>query len=47
MSENNLSDFLKFAYSKGKVKDINEAFNEYPVDEEIHKGKIENIWRHK
>ena len=43
MSENNLSDFLKFAYSKGKIKDINEAFIEYPIEEEIHKGKIENV----
>ena len=35
-----LSDFLKFAYEKGKVKD---AFEEYLVEEEWHQGKIENI----
>lgn len=38
-----LSDFLKTAYKYGKVKDLNEAFEEYPVEEEWHKGKIENV----
>ncbi len=38
-----LSDFLKTAYKYGKVKDVKEAFDEYPVEEEWHKGKIENI----
>ena len=38
-----ISDFLKTAYKYGKVKDIKEAFDEYPVEEEWHKGKIENI----
>ena len=38
-----LSDFLKTAYKYGKVKDVKEAFEEYPVEEEWHKGKIENI----
>lgn len=38
-----LSDFLKTAYEYGKVKELEEAFKEYPVDEEWHKGKIENV----
>lgn len=38
-----LSDFLKTAYKYNKVKDLEEAFNEYPVEEEWHKGKIENV----
>ncbi len=38
-----ISDFLKTAYKYGKVKDVKEAFDEYPVEEEWHKGKIENI----
>lgn len=41
--KNELSDFLKVAYASGRVKDLNEAFKEYPVEEEWHKGKIENI----
>ena len=41
--KNELSDFLKAAYASGRVKDLNEAFKEYPVEEEWHKGKIENI----
>ena len=42
-----LSDFLKTAYKYGKVKDVKEAFDEYPVEEEWHKGKIENILKEK
>lgn len=38
-----LSDFLKIAYEHGKVKELREAFEEYLVDEEWHKGKIEKI----
>lgn len=37
-----LSDFLKTAYKYGKVKELKEAFEEYPV-EEWHKGKLENV----
>lgn len=44
MNENEkLSDFLKFAYSKGKVKEVKEAFEEYSPDNEWHKGKVENV----
>ena len=41
--KNKISDFIKFAYEHGKVKDVKEAFIEYPVEEECHKGKIENV----
>ncbi len=39
----NLSDFLKNAYKHNKVKDLQDAFEEYPVEEEWHEGKIENV----
>ena len=38
-----LSDFLKMAYKYNRVKGLKEAFKEYPVEEEWHKGKIENV----
>ena len=38
-----LSEFLKTAYKYGRVKDLEEAFKEFPVEEEWHKGKIENV----
>lgn len=38
-----LSDFLKIAYKYNGVKDLKEAFEEFPVEEEWHKGKIENV----
>lgn len=37
-----ISDFLKTAYKYGKVKDVKEAFEEYPVEEEWHKWNAEN-----
>ena len=40
-----LSEFLKIAYKYGKVKDLEEAFEEFPVEEEWHKGKVENVLR--
>lgn len=36
-------DFIKKAYAKSRVKEAWEAFQEYPPEEEWHKGKIENI----
>ena len=42
-----LSDFLKTAYEYNKIKDLNEAFEEYLVEEEWHKGKIENVFNKK
>ena len=38
-----LSEFLKIAYKNNRVKDLKEAFEENPVEEEWHKGKIENV----
>lgn len=38
-----LSDFLKTAYEHGKVKELKDAFEEYPVEQEWHKGKLENV----
>lgn len=43
MSNENLSDFLKLAYKKGKIKNVEEAFKEYPVEKEYHQGKIDNV----
>lgn len=42
-NEKGLSEFMKFAYKCNKVRDIKEAFDEYPVEEEWHEGKIENV----
>ena len=44
-NEDGLSDFMKFAYKCNKVRDLEEAFEEYPVENEWHKGKIENVLR--
>ena len=38
-----LSEFLKTAYKYGRVKDLEEAFKEFPVEEEWHKGQVENV----
>lgn len=38
-----LSEFLEIAYKYNKVKDLKEAFEEYPVEDEWHKGKVENV----
>lgn len=43
MENNDLSEFMKLAYKYGRVKDLNEAFEEFPVEEEWHKGKVENL----
>ena len=39
-NEDGLSDFMKFAYKCNKVRDVKEAFEEYTVENEWHKGKI-------
>lgn len=36
-----MSDFLKKAYELGRVKDLSEAFKEYPPEEEWHHGDID------
>lgn len=38
-----ISDFLKFAYEHGKIKEVSDAIKEYPPIEEWHQGKIENV----
>ena len=38
-----ISDFLKYAKEKGKIKELDDAFIKYPVEEEWHQGKIENL----
>lgn len=40
-----ISDFLKFAIKSGRIRDVEEAFKEFPPEEEWHKGKIENVLR--
>lgn len=42
MEEKN-SDFVKSIYENNEVKDVSEAFIKYPVEEEWHEGKVENI----
>ena len=39
-----MSDFLKFAYEKGKVKEAKEAFKEFNPKDEWHQGKVENVY---
>ena len=38
MSENGKSEFWKWAEKSGRIKDVSEAFEKYPVEEEWHKG---------
>lgn len=38
-----MKDFLELAKRTGRIKDVKEAFIEYPVEQEWHKGKIQNI----
>lgn len=43
VQEDKISEFIKQAYELGRVKDVKEAFEEYPVEDEWHKGRIENL----
>lgn len=43
MENSNLSEFMKIAYKYGKVKNLSEAFKEFPAEEEWHKGEIEYL----
>ena len=45
MAKKEISDFLKYAYQSGRVRDASEAFLEFPPEEEYHEGKIENIFK--
>ena len=40
-----ITDFLKFAIKSRRIKDVEEAFKEFPPEEEWHKGRIENVLR--
>lgn len=35
-----MSDFLKFVKKYGEIKDVEEAFKEFPPEEEWHKGRL-------
>jgi len=43
MKNKDMKNLIELAKKKGKIKDVKDAFLEYPVDAEWHKGKIENI----
>lgn len=43
--QDNLSNFLQIAYKYNKVKELSDAFEDYPVEEEWHEGKVENVIR--
>lgn len=36
-------NFLEIAKQKNRILDLDEAFKEFPPEEEWHKGKIENV----
>lgn len=38
-------NFLEIARRNGKIRNIKEAFKEYPVEEEWHQGRIETIFQ--
>lgn len=38
----NNDEFLKEVLKYGKIKPVEEAFKEFPVEEEIHKGRIDS-----
>lgn len=42
---NKNSEFLQIAKEKNKIKSLEEAFKEFPPEEEWHQGKIENVLR--
>ena len=39
-----MEELIKIGEAQGKVLHISEAFEMYPVEEEVHKGKIE-YWK--
>ena len=43
MNNKGISDFIQFAYKKGKIKELEEAFEEFNPKNEWHQGKIENV----
>lgn len=45
MSANKEHDFLEIARKNGKIRNIKEAFKDYPVEEEWHQGRIETVFQ--
>ena len=45
-NQDGLSDFMKFVYAHDGVKDLSEAFKEFPPEEEWHEGKVEKVIKH-
>ena len=45
MEDKRIKDFFELAKKSGRIRDVKEAFVEYPVEKEWHKGKIENIFQ--
>ncbi len=37
------SEFIKLAKEKGKIKNVQEAFQQYPVEDEWHKGRVDQV----
>ena len=42
-SKEEISDFLKFAYEHDRIRDVSEAFLEFPPEEEWHGGRVESF----
>ena len=40
-------EFIKLAYKKGRVRDVAQAFVDFPPELEWHEGKVENILKDK
>lgn len=36
-------EFIKLAYKKGRVREVEQAFVDFPPELEWHKGKIEYV----
>lgn len=47
VSKEKVERFIRQQCIEGKIKNANEAFEEFPVEEEWHKGKIENVLNEK
>ena len=45
MPNDTWNSFLKQAIATGRVKDVEEAWKDNPVEEEIHQGKIDLFYR--
>lgn len=45
MEDKKTKDFLELVKKCERIRDVKEAFIEYLVEQEWHKGKIENIFQ--